>query len=174
MGHKWPEWVKKKVPKELPKEAKMYLYQVSYLRRAIRSLTTCTAPSVQVGRIVADADRLNSPFRGRHEVTYRVLQNGPAEPLIAAWNGRYHLWIGEARPPQPPEPLKGLVHDWVLLEVPRLLLQPLLDLAERLGLGRVDLPEIFYVSLAMPRLAGFQEGKPVFQAADAEDVADAE
>jgi len=148
-------------------EETMYLYRVNYLRRALRSLTMCTAPSVQRGAVVADANCLCSPYGGRHTVTYRVVQS--YSPTLAAWNAHYNLWVGGDEPPEP-KPLDNLVHDWGEFEIPRFVLQPLLNLAERLGLGHVELPDLVFIRLEMPRLAGFHYGNPVFFAAASDNT----
>jgi len=140
----------------------MYLYQINYLHRAVQSLITCTAPSVQRGAVIACADHLCSPYGGRHTVTYHVSAQAA---ILAAWNGRHKLWVGDE--PPAPEALGGLVHDWVQVEAASVLLWPLLDLTERLGLGRLELPGVVSLYIAMPRLAGFHYGKPVFFAANA-------
>jgi len=127
----------------------MHLDQINYLRDAIKSLTTCTTLSVQVVRVVADITHLYSSHDDEYQVTYRTSQS--PLPTLAAWNGRYKIWIGEE--PPVPKAQEGMTYDWVEVKVSRTLLQPLLDLVERLNLGRMELLEVVSLYLEIPRLA---------------------
>lgn len=140
------------------------LIAVSEVRRSVQSITACTAPSVQVGRVVAVADRLCSPYKSRHGVVYKVAANPVG---FAAWNTRAAILIdgGELDA----FPIDGCVTHWEQVTVPVSLVRPLFLLAERLGL---DVPPylcngqlIASVRVLTKTLAGFNGGCPVFWAA---------
>jgi len=148
----------------------MRIIDLNRLRAAVESITSCTAPVVQVDGIEAHGGRLCSPFKSHHLVDYRpATENYGA--LLTAWNGHHHLQV-EGEPPAPrPISANGCVGEFVQLTVPHEFVEPLFALARRLGLSprHLTLPEslshMYHVFVLRPSLAGWHYGRPVFWAA---------
>jgi hypothetical protein len=148
----------------------MRLIDVRRLQAAVQSISTCTAPTVQVGNVRAVADRLNSPYISRHLVEYQVVGEEEATrgAALVAWSPRYFIQVG-GEPPTP-YPLQGYVSEVREVEVPTSFLDPLLELCWDLGLHpevpqEEALVKVYFFTRA---LAGFHFGQPVYWLADGE------
>jgi hypothetical protein len=149
----------------------MRLIDVQRLQSAVESITTCTAPSVQVGQLVARAGHLNSPCRSRHAVDFSPATQEIPYAVVRAWNSRHAVEI--ALTPisytPAPRPVEGLVGEWVELSVPATFVRPVINLAQQLFF-QLPFPvrdeKLVQAWVLTPRLAGYHFRQPVFYLAD--------
>lgn len=158
-----------------PQNGAVRMIDFNRLYYAVLSITTCTAPVVQVEKVVAEADCLCSPYASRHTVSFREAEYLP-EGVIYAGNSRYELWLDflpyvRGQIQIRPRPFEGYQHEAVSMRVPSSQILPVVRLAERLVgdlpfVRRIPnwIPDLVYVHLSRPVLAGFSEdGRPLFQ-----------
>ena len=148
---------------------RLRLRVVCQIESAVQSITTCTAPTVQVGGVTAWADRMCSPYVSRRTVEYAEADFQLPSGAVYAASPSYALLLGVAGEPEkvvPPFPVGGLVTVWEGGLVPAALVQPVLGLARELGLRPQDpRRELIHVWVLSPVLAGWHYGRPVFWAA---------
>ena len=144
----------------------MRLIDVNRLQSAVESIMTFTAPTVQVGEIVARADRLGSPCKSRRVVEYHLAQDMKGA-FLSAWSGRHHIQVGGESPD--PHPTDGYVGEFVQLTVPTTMVEPLFALARRVGLTPACKAKLVEVYVLRPSLAGWHYNRPVFWAVNAQN-----
>jgi len=144
----------------------MRIPELKRLLATVQSISACTAPTVQVGKIRANGDRLNSPYSSHRLVEYQVVEEAGGATLVA-WNNRSFLQVG-GEPPDP-YPLEGYVSEVKEAEVPSGLLEPVIKLCRTLGLYPKIPEELVKVYFFSRKLAGFHFGRPVFWMANGEN-----
>jgi len=148
----------------------MRIIDMNRLQSAVESICACTAPTVQVGEVVARAEGLNSPYKSHQAVEFRAAAEDTGA-LLAAWNGRHHVQVGGE--PSTPHPVDGYVGEWVRLTVPTAMVSSLFSLARRVGLAPLTpAKNLMDVYVLAPSLAGWHYGRPVFWATNAQGDGD--
>jgi len=138
--------------------------KLMYLRRiesAVKSITSCTAPRIQVGDVVVTGNHLCSPYVSHHTVEYDASENiGRA---IYASSYRHAIMIGVDNPGDvvPPYPINGMVSEWVGGLAPVSLIAPIIELSQRLGLDPVEREGLVNVWVLSQVLAGWHYMQPV-------------
>jgi hypothetical protein len=149
--------------------------QIRVLKRimeAVRSIVESTAPDVWCGRVLAMGDRLNSPFISRRGVVYGFSWKELDPLALFAQNKRYALLLGEVSNPDTvlqPFPKGGLVMKWEGGKVPFRIVEPVYQLAEKLGLHPWEPGSkntFIYAWVLSPVLWGWHYRAPVFPLAN--------
>jgi hypothetical protein len=134
---------------------------------AVRSILDCSNPEVWAGKIMASAQRLNSPYVSRKWVTYSYAWKPLPEGVLFAQSYNYALLIGPSSPDDvlPPFPKAELVSKWEGGRIPFPVVEPILRLARELGLrpeGIVAENSLIHTWVLSPLVAGWHYGAPIF------------
>lgn len=134
---------------------------------AVRSITGCTDPEVWSGKIMAVAQHLNSPYVSHKWITYLYAWKPLPEGVLFAQSSKYALLIGPSSPDDvlPPFPKVELVTKWEGGRVPFPLVEPILRLAEQMGLRSdkiVTENPLVYTWVLSPVVAGWHYDHAIY------------
>ena len=139
--------------------------QLIRFRAVIRSLSESTAVTLTAEGLVARVSGRCSPYRSHRTVNHHWVDKKEGWHAV---NNRYQIVIN---PPSELDivPMLGGSHpnhklDWEAQELPRPLLEPLLQEFNRwLGVQFPQFPPLVSCAMPMPQVAAFVGGKPVFR-----------
>ena len=134
---------------------------------AVRSITDCTDPEVWAGKIMAVAQRFNSPYVSRKWITYLYAWKPLPEGALFAQSYKYALLIGPSLPDEilAPFPKGELVTKWEGGRVPFHLVEPVLRLAREMGISSDKIVagnSLVYAWVLSPVVAGWHYGAPIY------------
>jgi len=143
------------------------------IQGAVESISHCSNPSITASGITAIGNRLNSPYITRQSVEYHYGPTYIDEYTVIAENNRYCLVINgeDCLPKASPRnwhywdnfdsidvPIK---YEFVGGIISSGMLQPVLDLAIKLGLKLPRIPDLVIVYVDRPALAGWHWNQKV-------------
>ncbi len=158
------------------------LYLLNQINAAVRSLVDCTSPEIHYDGVYARGSGLASPYVSHRRVDYGY--SSVKDDVLIARSSRYgllvsdcslkilgerynmaYLW-GECVPPECP-----LVSRWMGGQVPRSLVEPLLALVQKVGLGALFEDErLLHVYVVTPVVAGWHYRQPVYEWAEPDEA----